>query len=373
MEHYIEFPALGWKFNISPDIVSFGSFTIKWYGVLIALGFLLAMIYALKRAKYFKIDPDRMIDVVLVSTVFAFIGARLYYVLFSSERAKYFAEPLRILKVWEGGLAIYGGIIFAFITAIWMCKVRKVDTLRMFDIASLGFLIGQGVGRWGNFFNQEAFGGNTTLPWGMTGDIIKAGTNGSGYTLTDPVHPTFLYESLWCLLGLLVLHIVSKKLYKFKGEIFALYIMWYGAGRFVIEGLRTDSLMMVPGSELRVSQLVAALSVLGGLVLLFVFKFMADRSPKDLFAAETTIPLAEEEAAEGEAEESAEESGEETGEAEASPAEPVDAGDMTAEDAEILARESEEALEAVVEEQQGDTAAGEPSVGLPEDEEKQNG
>ena len=360
MEHYIEFPALGWKFGISPDIFTIGSFTIRWYGVLIALGFLLAMIYGLKRAKYFHIDPDRMIDVVLVSTIFAFIGARLYYVLFSSERAEYFADPIRIFKVWEGGLAIYGGIILAFITAIWMCRVRKVDTLRMFDIASLGFLIGQGIGRWGNFFNQEAFGGNTTLPWGMTGDIIQSGVNGSGYTLTDPVHPTFLYESLWCLLGLLVLHIVSKKLYRFKGEIFALYIMWYGAGRFVIEGLRTDSLTMVPGSELRVSQLVAALSVVGGLVLLFVFKFMAERSPKDLFAEETAPPSADGESV---AEEGAEQPVQETGAFTT-----LDVEDMTAQDEEILSEESQTAVQAAMDEQSQEISAEDPFTGLPEDE-----
>lgn len=112
-----------------------------------------------------------MIDVVLVSAIFAFIGARLYYVLFSEDRAAYFDDPLSILQVWKGGLGIYGGVIFAFLTALWMCKVRKVDTLRMFDLASIGFLIGQGIGRWGNFFNQEAFGANTTMPWGMTGNI----------------------------------------------------------------------------------------------------------------------------------------------------------------------------------------------------------
>lgn len=285
--HFIEFPNLGWRFPLSPDLVSFHLFgteiTIKWYGVLIAIGFLLAMIYALRRARQFELDPDRMIDVVLVSALFAFVGARLYYVVFSEDRADFFSDPITILQVWKGGLAIYGGILFAFITAIWMCRVRKVNTLAMFDLASLGFLIGQGVGRWGNFFNQEAFGGNTSDGFllGMTGDIIQAGTNGSDYNLDGLVHPTFLYESLWCLLGLVLLHIVSKKAYRFKGEIFALYIMWYGAGRAVIEGLRTDSLML---GTMRVSQLLAILSVIGGLALFFVFKNHAQQTPKDLFA-----------------------------------------------------------------------------------------
>ena len=123
----------------------------------------------------FDLNPDRMIDVVLVSALFAFVGARLYYVLFSDRIGRLSCnDPFTILYVWEGGLGIYGGIIFAFITAIWMCRVRKVNTLAMFDLASLGFLIGQGIGRWGNFFNQEAFGGNTDLPWGMTGDISSS-------------------------------------------------------------------------------------------------------------------------------------------------------------------------------------------------------
>lgn len=285
VKDYIEFPGLGWKFNLSPVLVEFEAFgiqfSIKWYGLIIAIGFLAAMIYALKRVKHFKLDPDRMIDVVLVSALFAFVGARLYYVLFSGQLSEYIHQPAEIFKVWKGGLAIYGGIIFAFITALWMCRLRKVNTLAMFDIASLGFLIGQAIGRWGNFFNQEAFGGNTDLPWRMTGSIIKAGQSGTNfYDPSLPVHPTFLYESLWCLLGFIVLHIVSKRAYKFKGEIFALYIMWYGAGRAFIEGLRTDSLFM---GTIRISQMVAILSVIGGLILFFIFRNYARSLPKDLF------------------------------------------------------------------------------------------
>lgn len=291
MEHYIEFPALGWRIPVSPDIFTIpigGGITVKWYGVMIALGFLLAIIYGLKRSKQFGIDPDRMIDVVLVCAIFAFIGARLYYVWFAEDRYRYFDDPLSILQVWKGGLGIYGGVIFAFLTALWMCRVRKVDTLRMFDLASIGFLIGQGIGRWGNFFNQEAFGSNTTLPWGMTGDIIQSGVNGSGYILTEPVHPTFLYESLWCLAGFLLLHILSKKWYKFRGQLFASYIIWYGLGRAWIEGLRTDSLML---GAIRISQLIAILSVIGGVILLLVFRSREHSSPKNLFAAESASPF----------------------------------------------------------------------------------
>ena len=301
MEHWIAFPKLGWEFPITDTLVEFNlfgaEFSIKFYGVLIALGFLLAVVYAFRRAPKLGLDTDRMLDVVLVSTLLAFVGARLYYVLFSEDRAAYFADPISILQVWKGGLGIYGGIIVAFLSGLVMCRLRKVNVGAMFDIASLGFLIGQGIGRWGNFFNQEAYGGNTTLPWGMTGDVIQANwhTNANvvGFDPLLPVHPTFLYESLWCLLGFVLLHLMSKKFYKFKGQIFSSYIIWYGVGRFFIEGLRTDSLYL---GSMRVSQLVAVVAVIGGIGLMFLFHAMANRLPMTLEETLPTIPLAEAEA-----------------------------------------------------------------------------
>ena len=156
LAHYIEFPNLGWKFPLNDTLAEFELFgnpiIIKWYGVLIAIGYLLAVLYGLKNAHRYGIDPDRMIDVALVTTLVAFIGARLYYVLFSDSLSDYLANPITILQVWNGGLGIYGGIIMAFVFGPLMCKIKKVNTLAMFDIASLGFLIGQSVGRWGNFF-----------------------------------------------------------------------------------------------------------------------------------------------------------------------------------------------------------------------------
>ena len=313
---YISFPKLGWEFPLSDTLLEFTlfgqEFTIKWYGVLIAVGFLLAMIYALTRIKDFDLDPDRMIDVVLVSTLFAFLGARLYYVFFSDQVSEYLADPIRILYVWEGGLGIYGGIIMAFVTGIWMCKLRKVNTWAMFDMAAMGFLIGQGIGRWGNFFNQEAFGGNTELPWGMSGSEIAAGVS----TITDydtalPVHPTFLYESLWCLLGFVLLHIISKKAYSFKGELFSLYLIWYGAGRFCIESLRTDSLYL---GTMKVSQLVAVLAMIGGIVTFIIRRNRSRETSKDLFAGERTLTL-DSDIAENVTEEAMEEAVEELDEA----------------------------------------------------------
>ncbi len=296
MESYVSFPGLGWEFPVREEIVSFSLFgldiTIRWYAVLIVIGLLLAVWYAFRRADEFGINKDAMVDVIMVCGVFAVIGARLYYVIFSpqEERDAFFADPVTILYIWKGGIAIYGGIIGAFGTALWMCKLKKIDTLRMFDLAAPGFFIGQALGRWGNFFNQEAFGTNTTLPWGMSGSEIVQNPNGLTYNVTQPVHPTFLYESLWCLLGLILIHTISKKAYKFRGQLFSLYIIWYGTGRFFIEQLRTDSLYL---GTMRVSCLVAALAVIGGIALYFILKNREEHLPKALFAEGEVVSVQE--------------------------------------------------------------------------------
>ena len=283
LSSFIEFPNLGWKFNVNDSIPLFGDYSIKWYGLLIAIGFLLAILYGLKRSEEFGIDPDRMIDVALLTVPVAFLGARLYYVFFSDSLADYLADPVSILRVWEGGLGIYGGIIVAFLFGPLMCKLRKVKIWAMFDLTALGFLIGQAIGRLGNFFNQEAFGGNTNLPWAMTGDVIQAGYNGSGYDPTLPVHPTFLYESLLCIVGFVLLHILSKRVIRrFDGMIFCGYLVWYGAGRFLIESLRTDSLM---AGTMRTSQLVAIIAVALGVSLFFILRRYAISLPKTLIVA----------------------------------------------------------------------------------------
>ena len=291
--HVVEFPGLGWEFTISRGFEIFG-FEIYWYGVIIAIGVLLAISYGLKRAQDFDIDPDRMIDVALLTIPVAFLGARLYYVLFK-DWASYAANPATILDIRDGGLAIFGGIIVAFVFGPLMCKLKKVKIWAMFDATALGFLIGQGIGRWGNFFNQEAFGGNTDLPWGMTGEIIRSGLNGTGYDTALPVHPTFLYESLWCFLGFVLLHILSKKCYKFHGMIFCGYMVWYGVGRFLIEGLRTDSLA---AGSMRISQLVAVLAVILGVVLFFILRRRAIDLPVELAVAAGESDEAKEEATE---------------------------------------------------------------------------
>ncbi|MBP8855464.1 MAG: prolipoprotein diacylglyceryl transferase [Oscillospiraceae bacterium] len=266
MSNFVEFPKLGIGFTVNRVAFSIGDFNVYWYGVLIGLGMLLALLFAFRKAKEFGIDEDRMIDVILLTTVCAVLCARAYYVIFA---------PFEYQSVWDminfrdGGLAIYGAVIGAFLFGYPICKWRKVPALPMFDLTAMGFLIGQGIGRWGNFVNQEAFGTNTSLPWGMYSPATESYLTSVQATLAAegvmvnpaaPVHPTFLYESLWCLIGFLLLLAYHKRR-RFDGEIMLFYVMWYGLGRFVIEGLRTDSLM-TDFLGLRTSQLVAAVSVL---------------------------------------------------------------------------------------------------------------
>lgn len=278
MEHWVAFPKLGIELTVPQSVVQFSVFgieiDIRFYGVLIATGLLLAVIYAYVQAPKIGIDRDRMFDVVLGAAVVAVLCTRLYYVLFSGNLEYYLQNPAKIFAIWDGGLGIYGGIIGAFVSGFLLCKWRKVETLALFDLAGIGFLIGQGIGRWGNFFNQEAYGGNTDLIWGMTGDIIQTGRNGIVEDQLAPVHPTFLYESLWCLLGVLVLHVMFKKCYKFKGQIFASYLIWYGAERLLVESLRSDSLYLGP---FRVSQLVAIAAMILGVTLLVVLNARAKK------------------------------------------------------------------------------------------------
>jgi prolipoprotein diacylglyceryl transferase len=256
MSNTISFPGLGLTFKIDPTAFKIGSFPIAWYGIIIAVGLLLAMIYGMKRAKEFNVSVDNLSDIIIFSIIFGVIGARLYYVLFYIDETgvnPYFSNPLSVFDFRSGGLGIYGGIIAAFITAFIVCRIKKISVGAVFDIAGLGFLIGQAIGRWGNFVNEEAYGGTTNLPWRMV-------VGGSA----TPVHPCFLYESLWCVIGFIILHIYSKRR-KFNGEIFLMYIAWYSFGRFFIEGLRSDSLML---GNLKVSQLVAAIFFVCACVLL---------------------------------------------------------------------------------------------------------
>lgn len=267
----VQFPALGLEFTVNRVAFSIGGFNIYWYGVLIAAGMVLAMLFAFSRADDFGINSDRLIDVVLVGAVMAIVCARIYYVAFAPFSYESIWE---ILDIRQGGIAIYGAVIGAFVFGGLMARLRHVPILPLFDLVGICFLIGQSIGRWGNFVNQEAFGCNTDLPWGMYSDgtrdyltrmAAQLAQAGVAVDPSRPVHPTFLYESLWCLIGFLLLSAQIKKR-RFHGELFLLYLIWYGAGRFWIEGLRTDALMAT--ATLRTSQLVALTSVAVSVVLL---------------------------------------------------------------------------------------------------------
>ncbi len=264
MTQIVEFPRLGLSFTVNDVAFSIGNFQIRWYGIIIAVGFLLAVLYASFTAKKMNIDMNRLIDAVIVGLIGAIVCARLYYVIFYPGD-KYWKNPIEILQIHEGGLAIYGGIIGAMVFGGITAKLRKLKVPAVLDLAALGFLIGQGVGRWGNFINQEAFGGPTDLPWGMYSEYTNAVVPGS------PVHPCFLYESLLCFLGFILLHFFNQRLRRYDGQTFLLYIVWYGACRFFIEGTRTDSLI-IPGTVLKVSQVLALACVVVGVLLLIIFR-----------------------------------------------------------------------------------------------------
>lgn len=264
MTHEVQFPGLGLTFTVNEVAFSIGDFQVRWYGIIIAAGFLLAILYASFYSKKMNIDMNRLIDAVIVGLIGSVICARLYYVLFYPNNAYYWEDPIKILRIHDGGLAIYGGLIGAVIFGGLMAKFRKLKVAAVLDLTALGFLIGQCVGRWGNFVNQEAFGSRTDLPWAMFSDNTNAVAGGA-------VHPCFLYESILCLIGFILLHFFNLKLRRYDGQTFLLYIIWYGACRFFIEGLRTDSLM-IPYLNLRVSQVLAAVCVVAGVILLIAFR-----------------------------------------------------------------------------------------------------
>lgn len=275
-QNQVIFPKLGIDITINDTAFTLFGLEIKWYGLLITLGMLLAMIYCFSQMKKYGIDPDRAIDAVIGGIIGGLIGARAYYVIMQWE--DYAGNWKSIFNIRNGGLAIYGGIIGAVIVGGLVAKLRKVKLLPLLDVASMGFLLGQGIGRWGNFTNQEAFGYNTDNIFGMSSGKIRdwiISVNSDMSSPADliamnadkPVHPCFLYESVWCLLGFVLLAIFAKKIRKFDGQIFLMYLGWYGLERFFIEGLRTDSLMI---GTMRVSQVLAAICFISSVILLVV-------------------------------------------------------------------------------------------------------
>ena len=257
----ITFPMFGDKFAITtPESFSLFGINIYWYGLIIAIGFLLAYLYCNHRTKDFGLTQDNFIDMLIIAVPSAIVGARLYYVIFNYSIFK--GNFWSIFEIRSGGLAIYGSIIAAVIAVIIFCRVKKMPIGAYFDLGALGLLIGQTVGRWGNFMNREAFGRETDI-------FCRMGLTGSS-GVTTYYHPTFLYESVWNLLGLLLLHLFSKSgKRRYDGQLFVMYVAWYGFGRMLIEGLRTDSLYLFD-TGLRVSQVLAGLSVAAALAFLAI-------------------------------------------------------------------------------------------------------
>ena len=295
----ISFPGLGIVMNPARSF-SIGPLTIHLYGLLIATGLILAVVYGSRRSKQFGITQDDLLDGVLWVTPFAILCARAYYCIFSWEQ--YASNPIKVLYIWEGGLAIYGGVLGAIAGVAVFCKVKKIKLAALLALVLLGFLIGQSLGRWGNFFNREAFGAETD-------SFLRMGLYNPLSGMTVYHHPTFLYESVWNLIGFIGLHFLSKRR-KFDGQIALGYAAWYGLGRAFIEGLRTDSLYW---GNFRVSQVLAAVSFLAAAGVL-VWQAFKPHDPQKLFVNQVAAAAAEaqvETAAEAEKSEAAPETAEE--------------------------------------------------------------
>ncbi|MGM9590164.1 MAG: prolipoprotein diacylglyceryl transferase [Faecousia sp.] len=253
------FPSLGIEVN-PPRVLELGPLTIHYYGLIIAIGLMLAVVYCCRRSSQFGLKEDDILDGVLWITPVSIICARIYYVIFSWE--EYAADPISVLYIWNGGIAVYGSIIGAVIGMAVFARIKKVKLAAVLDLALLGFLIGQFIGRWGNFMNREAFGAATDSFFRM--GLYNTRTEGWEY-----YHPTFLYESAWNLVGFVLLHFLSKRR-QYDGQIALGYAAWYGLGRCMVEGLRVDSLWWGP---IRVSQVLAGITCVAALSLLAYLSF----------------------------------------------------------------------------------------------------
>ena len=250
----ISFPSFGIEVNPARTI-ALGPLTIHFYGMIIAAGLMLAVIYCCKRSAQFGLKEDDILDGVLWITPFAIICARIYYCVFSWH--EFAADPISVLYIWNGGIAIYGGVLGAILGMAVLCRIKKIKLAAVLDLVLLGFLIGQSMGRWGNFFNREAFGAPTD-------SFMRMGLFNTLTQSWEYYHPTFLYESVWNAIGFVGLHFLSKKR-KFDGQIALGYAAWYGLGRAMIEGLRMDSLYWGP---FRVSQVLAGISCIAAVSVL---------------------------------------------------------------------------------------------------------
>lgn len=279
----IRFPGLfgDCAFTASAKALDIGK-GVYWYGIIIAIGLLMALLFCMKQRKKYGISEDDLLDGLLWGIPFGIIGARLYYVIFYLDLYRNSDGTINwreVIAIWDGGLAIYGGVIATVIVALLLSRRRKFKIGAMLDLVVMGLLIGQIFGRWGNFMNREAFGAETTLPWRMQ-LTTTAGT-------LIEVHPTFLYESLWNLIGLLLIVFVVSKARRFDGENTLFYFLWYGIGRFWIEGLRTDSLYLfnwtIAGQPIRVSQALSLVMVLVSAFMLLYHIKIKPHTPEELY------------------------------------------------------------------------------------------
>ena len=289
----ISFPGLfgDWEFNPDPIAIHIGH-GIYWYGIILALGMLAGLLLCMKQAKRFGLTEDNVLDMVLWAVPACIVGARLYYVLFYLDlyrRADGSLDWGSMIAVWDGGLAIYGAVIMGFVVAVLYTRKKKIKLWAMTDLCVLGLLVGQAIGRWGNFVNREAFGTETTLPWRM-----RLWTSAYQYI---EVHPTFFYESLWNLIGLLLLLFVITKGRRFDGENTCFYFLWYGLGRTWVESLRTDSLYLFGwtfmGSPIRVSQALSIVMVLVSACALLVNLRFRHHDPAELLVNQVAAAAAE--------------------------------------------------------------------------------
>ena len=278
----ISFPGLfgDWEFNPDPIAIHVGH-GVYWYGIILALGFLAGLLLCMKQAKRFGLTEDHVLDFVLWAVPCCILGSRIYYVLFYLDLYRDASGALdwgRIVAIWDGGIAIYGTVIAGALVAFLFTRLKKIPFGAMADLAVMGLLLGQIIGRWANFINREAFGGPTDLPWRM-----RVWTSASAYV---EVHPTFFYESLWNLIGLLLILFVVSKGRRFDGENTWFYFLWYGLGRTWIEGLRTDSLYLFDwtlfGQPIRVSQALSAVMVIAAALALVYELKLKKHVPEDL-------------------------------------------------------------------------------------------
>ena len=294
----ISFPGLfgDWEFTASAKALNIGN-GIYWYGILIALGLLLAVCFCMTQRRKYGISEDNLLDALLWGIPCGVIGARLYYVVFYLELFRSAEGKLdfrKIIAIWDGGLAIYGGIIAVVLVSLVLSRVKKFSLWALMDLVVMGLFIGQAVGRWGNFMNREAFGAETTLPWRMQ-LVLRTGE-------TVQVHPTFFYESLWNIIGFLLLFLIVSRARRFDGENTCFYFLWYGIGRFWIEGLRTDSLYLFDWTlfdkPIRVSQALSLVMIVVSLAVLLIVGNRKNRKPlyvQQLAEAEAAAAAAAEE------------------------------------------------------------------------------